>query len=104
MTQQKIPAALRTFFIQRNIGNLLRLVKPARGLAIGISRASHELPKASPLQHHGTTAALALLFRGLLHSLDVFHMLFGIFEFLSEFLVEVLQRVGPLLLAVFNLV
>src|ERR1017187_689303 len=53
MPQQKVAAALWALFIERDVRHLLPLVEAARGLAVGIAGASHELPKASALQHHG---------------------------------------------------
>ncbi len=58
----------------------------------------------APLDHQGRTAALAFLVGGLLHPLDVLHMLFGIFEIFGEPFVEFAQRVSPLLFAFFDLV
>ncbi len=58
----------------------------------------------APFDHQRCATALALLVRGLFHPLDVFHMLFGIFEILLKFLVELCKRVGPLLLAFFDFV
>src|SRR5579871_2092458 len=66
--QQQIAPALRTLLVERNVRDLLTLVEPASGLAVGVSRARHELPEAPTLQHHRTAAVLAVLFLGrLLH-------------------------------------
>ena len=149
-------------FVERDVGNFLALIEPARGLAIRIASARHELAEASalqdhhaaavfaifflrglldvggiqvgqvdgiflgegaafgiflvvraagversvlaPLDHQRRAAALALLVRGLLHPLDVLHMLFGIAEILGEAFVEFGERVSPCFLAFFNLV
>src|ERR1044071_2939058 len=58
----------------------------------------------APLKHQRRTAPLALLVGGLLHPLHVFHVLFSVAEVLLKLLVELAQRVSPLLLALFNLV
>ena len=58
----------------------------------------------APLDHQRRATLFALLVRGLLHPLDVLHVLFGILEILLEFLVEVGQGVGPLLFAFFDFV
>ena len=58
----------------------------------------------SPLQHQRSAAPLALLVGGLLHALDVFHVLFSVGEIPLEFVVELPERVRPLLFAVFDLV
>src|SRR5256885_9288062 len=47
------------FRSQRNVGNFLPLIQPARGLAVGISRARHELPETATLEHHHPPAVLA---------------------------------------------
>src|SRR5581483_1228847 len=67
VTQHHIASALRAFFFQRNIGDLLALIQPAGGFAIRIPGARHELAEASALEHHGASAVLAVFFlRGLL--------------------------------------
>src|ERR1019366_8337601 len=68
MPQQKVASALGALFIERDVWDLLRLVEPARGFAIGISGASHELPKAPAFQYHRPAAIFAVfLLRGFLH-------------------------------------
>src|SRR5690349_14695779 len=67
MAQDHAAAALRTLLVERDVRNLLTLVQPSRGLAVGISRARHELAEAAALEHHRTSAVLAvLLLRSLL--------------------------------------
>src|ERR1035438_3714875 len=67
MPQQKVASALWALFIKRDVGYLLRLVEAARSFAIRIPGASHELPKASALQHHWPDAILTVfLLRGFL--------------------------------------
>ena len=58
----------------------------------------------APLDHQRCAAAFAFLLCRLFHPLDVLHMLFGITEILDKFLVEIAQRVSPLLLAFFDFV
>src|SRR5208337_315691 len=55
-----VAPALGAEFVERNIGNLLALVEPPRGLAIGISRARHELAEPSALEHHHPAAVFAI--------------------------------------------
>src|SRR5581483_3324253 len=43
MAQHQAASALRTFFVERNIGDLLCLVEPPRGLALRVSGTGHEL-------------------------------------------------------------
>ena len=162
MADHHVAPALGAEFVDRNVGNFLALIEAARGLAIGIAGAGHELAEASALQHHHPAAvlaifflrgllnvrriqvgqvdriflgegaafgillvvraagverpvlapldhqrraaALALLVRGLLHPLDVLHMLFGISEILGEALVEFGEGISPGFLALFDLV
>src|SRR5713226_1661707 len=157
-----IAAALRTLLFKRDIRHSLALIETPRGLAIGITRAGHELTEASALEHHDAAAVLAVFLlrrflqvgrvkvgqidrvlfgeltsvgillvvraariersvltpldhqgrateftffvRRLLHKLDVFHVLLGVFEILGELLVKLGKRIGPSLLALFNLV
>ncbi len=58
----------------------------------------------SPLDDQRRTAALALFISGLLHTLDVFHVLRSVFEVLLELFVEVGERLRPVFLAFLNLV
>ena len=58
----------------------------------------------SPFDHQRSATLFALLVSGLFHPLDVLHMLFGIFEVLLEFLIEVGHGVLPLLFAFFYLI
>ncbi len=58
----------------------------------------------APLDDQRRAAALALLVRRLLHTLDVFHVLLGVSEILGELLVELSQRVFPLFFSFFNFV
>ena len=74
------------------------------GILLIVGRAGEKRAVLAPLQHQRSAAAFALLVGGLLHALDVFHVLFGVGEVLLELVVELLQRVGPLFLAVFDLV
>src|SRR5450755_2996129 len=57
---QQIASALRTLFVERNVGHLLPLIETPRCLAVRISRTSHELPKAPALEHHRTATVLAV--------------------------------------------
>ena len=162
MADHHVAPALGAELVDRNVRNFLALIKPASGLAVGISGAGHELAEAAPLQdhhpaavlaifflrglldvgriqvgqvdriflgkgaavrillvvgtagvertvlapldHQGRTAALALLVRGLLHPLDVLHVLLGIAEILGESLVEAAQSVSPGFFAFFDFV
>src|SRR6185437_1762855 len=63
MPDDKVTVTLRALLIQRNVRHALTLVQTAGGFAIGISGASHELPKASAFEHHHAAAILAVLFR-----------------------------------------
>ena len=74
------------------------------GIFFVVSAASVERTVLAPLNHQRGAAAFALFVRRLLHTLDVFHVLLGVFEILGEFLVEVGEGVGPLLFAFFDLV
>ena len=68
MADHHIAPALRAEFVQRNVRNFLALIEAARGLAIRVSRASHELSESSALEHHHAAAVLAVFFlRSLLH-------------------------------------
>ena len=58
----------------------------------------------APLEDQGRAAPLTLLVGGLLHALDVFHVLAGVFEVLFELGVELVQGVGPLDFAFLDLV
>ena len=58
----------------------------------------------APFYYQGRAATLALLLGGLLHALDVLHMLFGIAEIFGEALVEFGERVNPGFFALFDLV
>ena len=66
--------------------------------------AGEERAVLAPLEDQRRAAALALLVGGLLHALDVFHVLAGVFEVLLELGVELVQGGGPLDFAVFDLV
>ena len=58
----------------------------------------------APLDDQRRAATLAFLVSGLLHTLDVLHVLGGVFEVLLEFLVEVGKSLRPSFLALFNFV
>ena len=58
----------------------------------------------APLEDQGRAAAFARLVGGLLHALDVLHVLAGVLEVLLELVVEPLQRIDPLDLALLDLV
>ena len=58
----------------------------------------------APLDHQRRAALFTLLVGGLLHPLDVFHVLFGILQVLLEFLPEVRHGVLPLLFSFFDFV
>ena len=58
----------------------------------------------APFEHQRRAAPFTLLFRGLFHPLNVFHVLLGVAEVFFELLVELAQRVGPLFLAVSDLI
>src|SRR5581483_4013772 len=62
MAQHHVTTTLRAGFVQWNIRHFAALVKPARGLAIGIAGTRHELPKASAFEDHGPPAVLAVFF------------------------------------------
>src|SRR5664279_1354146 len=64
MPDQQVPTALRALFVQWNVGHLLRLIETPRGLAVGISRASHELSESPALEHHRAAAVLAVFLLG----------------------------------------
>src|SRR5579864_8251612 len=74
------------------------------GIVLVVGAAGVEGTVPAPLDDQGGAATLALFFRRLLHTLNVFHVLFSVFEILLEFFVELAQGVGPLLLAFLNLV
>src|SRR5215470_460050 len=68
VADHQIASALRAWLVERNIGYALALIEAARGLAIRITRARHELAKAPALENHHAAAVLAILFlRCLLH-------------------------------------
>ena len=67
--------------------------------AAGVKRAV-----LAPLDHQRRATFLALLISGLLHPLDVFHVLFGILQVLLEFLPEIRHGVLPLLFAFFDFI
>src|SRR6185437_9883913 len=63
MPDDKVTVTLGALLIQRNVRHALTLVQTAGGFAIGISSASHELPKATAFENHHPAAILAILFR-----------------------------------------
>ena len=74
------------------------------GIVLVVGAAGEEGAVLAPLDHQRRAAAFAHLVGGLLHPLDVFHVLLGVAEVLLELLVEIAERVGPLFLAFFDLV
>ena len=58
----------------------------------------------SPLDDERSAAELTLFVGGFLHTLDVFHVLFGVSEILGKLLVEIGQGFVAGLFAFFNLV
>src|SRR5262249_9965518 len=67
MTQHHVAPAFRANLFQRNIRNFLALIETARGFALRISGASHELTEPAALQNHRASAVLAIfLLRSLL--------------------------------------
>src|SRR5947209_12163162 len=58
----EILAALGAVLIERYGGGGFHRLKLARGLAVGISGARHELSEASALEDHGASAIGAVLF------------------------------------------
>ena len=74
------------------------------GILLVVGRARKEAAELAPLQHQRRPAQIALLVRHLLHALDVFHVLAGVFELIFKVVVEAVQQVGPLLLAFFDVV
>ena len=69
-----------------------------------VSAAGVERTVAAPLDHQRRSATLALFFRRLFHALDVFHVLLRILQVFGELLVELGQRLRPLLFAFFDLI
>src|SRR5581483_3627341 len=68
VAQHQVAPTLGANFFQRNVWHALALVKPARGLAIWITRTSHELAKAPALQYHHAAAVFAVfVLAGLRH-------------------------------------
>src|SRR5215813_1049499 len=74
------------------------------GIILFISAAGEERAVLAPFEHQRRPTALALLFCGFLHPLDVFHVLFSVTEVFGELFVELAQRISPLLLAFFDFV
>ena len=70
----------------------------------GIAGAGDEAAVLAPLDHQGLAALLADQVGGLLHPLDVGHVLFGVLQVLVEALVELAHGLAPVELAVFDLV
>src|SRR4029077_1178568 len=64
------------------------------GIFFVVGAASIERTVLAPLDHQRRATALALLVRGLLHPLDVLHVLLGVAEVLGEALVELGERIG----------
>src|SRR5947209_8428667 len=58
----EILAALGAVFIERNGRGGFHRLKLARGLAVRVSGARHELAEASALEHHGASAIGTVLF------------------------------------------
>src|SRR4051812_18005428 len=69
-----------------------------------VRRARIKRTVFAPLDDERRAAALALLVRRLLHTLDVLHVLGGVFEVLLELLVKSSKRVRPTFFAFFDLV
>src|ERR1035441_525945 len=76
----------------------------ARVSAIGISGAGDEAAVFAPFDHQGLAALLAVQAGGLLHPLDVGHVLFGVLQVLVEPFVELADSLAPGDLPRFNLV
>src|SRR5579864_57980 len=76
----------------------------AFGIVLVVGTAGIEGPVLAPLDDERRAAALTLLVGGLLHTLDVLHVLLSVFEILGEAFVELRHGVGPLLFAFFDLV
>src|SRR6202140_1206508 len=69
-----------------------------------VGAAGIERTVLAPLYDQRRAAEFTLFVGGLLHTLDVFHMLLGVSEILGKLLVKLGERVVPCLLAFFNLV
>src|SRR6266496_2626136 len=76
----------------------------AVGILFVVRAARVKRPVLAPLDDQRRTAALALFVGGLLHTLDVLHVLGGVLEVLLEFLIEIGERLGPGFLAFFDFV
>src|SRR6185437_4408961 len=74
LAQDHIAPALWTKLFERNIGHAFALVEPARGLALRITGAGHELAEASALEDHRASAVLAVFFLRRLLEIGVFQI------------------------------
>src|SRR5712691_1843600 len=71
-------------------------------LIVGAARIERSV--LTPLDHQRRAAEFTFFVRRFLHTLDVFHVLLGVFEILGELFVKLGERVGPRFLALFNFV
>src|SRR6202171_885768 len=74
------------------------------GVFLVVGAAGIERTVLAPLDDQRRAAEFTLFIGGLLHTLDVFHVLLGVSEILGKILVKLGERVVPRLLAFFNLV
>src|SRR5271165_6789221 len=79
----------------RQVDRVLFRKRATVWITLVVRTASIERAVLAPLDHQRRTAPFTLLVGGLLHPLDILHVLFGVMEVLLELLIELGQRVSP---------